>query len=185
MAARAARAETRSGQRPEETEMATTETYVPKPAPGAIIVHSDDIAWTSFPMPGTDFKLLHLDEPNAGATYLLRVGAGEQSVLHKHLGAVEVYTVSGGWRYQEGEMWEGSYAYEPNGVIHEPEQTKDEPLILFIVQRGPIQVLAPDGETHLGLIDNELLYSLAKANGATAHLDRSDEAILDARRAAA
>jgi anti-sigma factor ChrR (cupin superfamily) len=58
-----------------------------------------------------------------GATYLLRVGAGEQSVLHKHLGAVEVYTVSGGWRYQEGEMWEGSYAYEPNGVIHEPEQT--------------------------------------------------------------
>jgi len=157
--------------------------YVPKPQPGAIIVHESDIAWTSFPMPGTDFKLLHLDEANAGATYLLKVGAGESSVLHKHLGGVEVYTVSGGWRYQEGAMRPGSYAFEPNGVIHQPEQTVDEDLVLFIVQRGPIQVLGEDGETHLGLIDNELLYGLAKANGATDHLDRAERDLLDSRAA--
>jgi anti-sigma factor ChrR (cupin superfamily) len=135
--------------------------------PGARMVDTDQIPWTEFPFPGVRFKLLNIDDHNDALTMILYVDAGIQTPIHKHLGAVEVYTISGRWRYQEGEIGPGGYAYEPNGVIHEPESETD--LEMFIVAHGPVMNYDEEGNI-VGIVDNDVLYDLARANNAIGHL---------------
>jgi anti-sigma factor ChrR (cupin superfamily) len=148
------------------SEMTATKVQV-ESRPGGRMVDTATIPWTEFPFPGTRFKLLNINDHNDALTMILRVDRGVQTPIHKHLGAVEVYTIEGNWSYQEGEVGAGGYSYEPNGVIHQPASDTD--LEMFIVAHGPVLNLTDDGDI-AGIIDNDVLYDLAKANNAIGHL---------------
>ncbi|MEM9168811.1 MAG: 2,4'-dihydroxyacetophenone dioxygenase family protein [Pseudomonadota bacterium] len=134
------------------------------------MIRVGDLEWAPFPLEGTFFKPLHLDDDNGRATFLLRVPAGSKADMHKHLAAVEAFVVSGGFSYPgEGSVGAGDYVFEPGGVVHEPAPDDDEDLILFVVAHGPVQGVEPDG-TPGGVIDNDLMYQFAMDAGQHHHL---------------
>jgi 2,4'-dihydroxyacetophenone dioxygenase len=135
--------------------------------PGARMIDTDLIPWTEFPAPGVRFKLLNLDDVNDGLTMLMQVDEGVQMPIHRHLGAVQVFTLAGRWSYDEGEIGPRGYGYEPNGVVHEP--SSQTALELLIVANGPVANLDDDGNI-TAIIDNDVLFDLAKNNKAIGHL---------------
>ena len=140
---------------------------------GSIMINTASIDWVPFPLKGTYFKPLHLDDDAGKATILLRVPVGEAAEIHKHLAAVEAYVVQGGFSYVgEGSVAQGDYIFEPGGMIHEPVAEGDVDLILFVVSHGAIAGLAPDGSV-AGVIDNDLIYEFAKAGNVHHHLKRN------------
>jgi hypothetical protein len=96
--------------------------------------------------------------------------------MHLHMGAVEIYTVRGTWSYQEGTLTAGGYAYEPSGVLHEPDSETE--VELFIVNRGGNLYFDDDGR-FTRWVDAHMLYTLAKANGAAGHLKHLDHLLVD------
>lgn len=140
---------------------------------GSIMVNTEKIPWLPFPLKGTFFKPLHLDDEQGKATILLRVPAGQGAEMHRHLAAVEAYVVQGSFSYEgEGTVRTGDYVYEPGGMVHEPIASGPEDLILFVVSQGPVVGVGQDGGL-LGIIDNDLIYDLAKAGNAHHHLKRN------------
>lgn len=128
--------------------------------------------WSPFPLAGTFFKLLHLDDDQGKATFLLKIPAGNAAEIHKHLAAVEAYVVQGGFSYEgEGTVHAGDYVYEPGGMVHEPAAEGDEDLILFVVAQGPVQGVNPDDSAG-GIIDNDLMFQFATDGGAADHVRR-------------
>lgn len=67
------------------------------------VTNCDSISWTPFPMPGTSFKLLNINETTGATTILLNVSEGAEAPLHRHLGGAEAYNIFGTWAY-EGEV---------------------------------------------------------------------------------
>ncbi|MEV6136690.1 cupin domain-containing protein [Nocardia sp. NPDC051990] len=133
------------------------------------VVNLDNIAWTPFPMPGTAFKLLNINETSGATTILLYVSEGAQAPLHRHLGAAEAYNIFGNWAY-EGEaepIGPNCYVYEPAGVVHLPKQENES--LMFGIFHGPIVGYNDDGSV-AGVITADLLWDLAAANDAIAHL---------------
>lgn len=128
------------------------------------------LAWAPFPLPGTFFKALHLDDPSGRATFILKIPKGCKADAHKHLASVEAYVIQGGFSYPgEGSVTAGDYVWEPQGVIHEPAADGEEDLILFVVAHGPVQGVLADGSAG-GVIDNDLIYEFAQAAGQHGHL---------------
>ncbi|MCG8441303.1 MAG: 2,4'-dihydroxyacetophenone dioxygenase family protein [Caulobacterales bacterium] len=139
---------------------------------GSVMINTGPIPWSPFPLEGTFFKLLHLDDDQGKASFLLKVPAGEAAAVHKHLAAVEAFVVQGGFSYPgEGSVAVGDYVYEPGGMVHEPRAEGEEDLILFVVAQGPVQGVNEDG-TPGGLIDNDLMYQFAVNGGAAGHVKR-------------
>jgi quercetin dioxygenase-like cupin family protein len=137
------------------------------------MINVADLQWAPFPLPGTSFKGLHLDDASGRATFLLKIPAGMKADAHKHLASVEAYVVQGGFSYPgEGTVRAGDYVWEPGGTVHEPEGEGGEDLILFVVAHGAVQGVNPDG-TPGGVIDNDLIYEFAKAAGQHQHLRRA------------
>lgn len=134
------------------------------------MINVDTLDWIDFPMPGTTFKPLHLDDNAGRATFLLRVPAGGYTEPHRHLSSVEAYVVQGGFSYPgEGTVKAGDYVWEPGGVTHTPGSDGDEDLILFVVAHGPVVGVNADGSPG-GVIDNDLIYEFAKAGNQHHHL---------------
>jgi anti-sigma factor ChrR (cupin superfamily) len=139
---------------------------------GSVMINTAAIPWSPFPLNGTFFKLLHLDDDQGKATFLLKIPVGCVAEVHKHLAAVEAFVVQGGFSYPgEGTVRAGDYVYEPGGMVHEPASEGGEDLILFVVAQGPVQGFNPDGSPG-GLIDNDLIYEFAAAGGAAQHVKR-------------
>lgn len=133
------------------------------------VTNCDSISWTPFPMPGTSFKLLNINETTGATTILLYVSEGAEAPLHRHLGGAEAYNIFGTWAY-EGEadpIGPNCYVYEPAGIVHLPKQ-ESESLMLGIFH-GPIVGYDDDGNV-AGINTADLLWDLAEANGAIAHL---------------
>ncbi|HVX20579.1 MAG TPA: cupin domain-containing protein [Acidimicrobiales bacterium] len=138
--------------------------------PGAMLVDVETIPWTPFPMVGTYFRLLRLDEQNGGATVMFKTVAGAPTApLHKHIGHLEIYNLTGHWGYAMGRVGPHHYMYEPAGTIHEPYNETEE-FTMFGVMRGPIAGLDENGVVN-SIVDGETLYQLAKENNAVAHLE--------------
>ncbi|MEQ5843778.1 cupin domain-containing protein [Paraburkholderia acidicola] len=141
---------------------------------GSFFVNPESIPWTSFPFPDTQFRLLNVDFQKGSMTLILRAGPDALTPLHKHIGAAELFVLNGWFSYEEGKGTKGDYVYEAGGVIHVAEAGNGvEALILF---HGPIIGL-DDSYSVTGVIDAEMVYSLAKANGATAHIDKARAAM--------
>ncbi len=134
------------------------------------MINVDTLEWASFPLRGTFFKALHLDDDSGRATFLLKVPAGCKADMHKHLAAVEAFVVQGGFSYPgEGRVRAGDYVFEPGGVAHEPAPEGEQDLILFVVAHGAVQGVEPDGSPG-GVIDNDLIYEFARKAGQHHHL---------------
>ncbi|MGF6995405.1 cupin domain-containing protein [Paraburkholderia sp. GAS32] len=143
---------------------------------GSYFVSPDSIPWTSFPFPDTQFKLLSVNFERGSITLILRAGPKALTPLHKHIGAAELFVLNGWFSYEEGKGTKGDFVYEAGGVIHIAEAGNGvEALIVF---QGPIVGL-DDNHGVTGIIDAELVYALAKANNATAHIDNSLAAMAD------
>jgi len=139
---------------------------------GSAIVRAHKIPWTRLAapgLPGLEYKLLHLDDDRGTATMLMKVDAAQQLDLHKHLGAVEVYVVSGSFYYENGEVFEGEYMFEAGGVSHAPGSR--EGAVIFVVAHGAVQTLDANRKV-VATVDNDFLYELARTNGAVDHLER-------------
>lgn len=133
------------------------------------VTNVDTIPWTPFPMPGTSFKLLNINETSGATTILLYVAENAEAPLHMHVGAAEAYNIFGRWAY-EGEaeaIGPNCYVYEPAGIVHLPKQEAES--LMFGIFHGPIIGYTPDGQV-AGTITADLLYDLAAANNAVAHL---------------
>jgi hypothetical protein len=133
------------------------------------VTDCDTIPWTPFPMPGTSFKLLNINETTGAASILLYVAEDAQAPLHLHVGAAEAYNIFGRWAY-EGEadpIGPNCYVYEPAGIVHLPKQECES--LMFGIFHGPIVGYTEDGQI-AGVITHDLLYDLAAANDAVGHL---------------
>lgn len=145
--------------------------------PGALMLQTEHIPWTPNPDGGPgEFKLLSIDPGSGGWTTLNRFPAGAQVPMHLHMGAVEIYTISGTWSYQEGELHAGGYAYEPSGVLHEPDAESE--VELLIVNRGG-NLYFDDRGRFVKWVDYHMLYTAAAANGAADHLAHLDHLLVE------
>lgn len=147
-----------------------------QPIPGALMLQTHTIPWTPDPDGGPgEFKLLSVDIGSGGWTTLNRFPDDAHIPMHLHMGAVEIYTIRGAWSYQEGELTAGGYAYEPAGVLHEPDAESD--VELFIVNRGGNLYFDDEGR-FTKWVDAHVLYTTAKANGAVEHLRHLDHLLV-------
>ena len=125
------------------------------------------IPWTPWAMPGTDFKLLNVDETSGAFTFLLKVDPGIVAPVHKHIGLAEAFLLEGEFGYGDDRGSAGWYTRELGGVIHKPDSPRG--VTMFAVAHGPIVGYNEDGSI-AGVVDVEWMYAAAAANGAAGHL---------------
>ncbi|MEM8662485.1 MAG: cupin domain-containing protein, partial [Pseudomonadota bacterium] len=90
--------------------------------------------------------------------------------IHKHTGAVEAYVLDGEFGYGDQRGAKGAYTYEAAGSIHQPDSPGGS--LMFAIVHGPIIGYTEDGQVE-GVVDNDLMYELAAANGAADHIVRT------------
>ena len=127
------------------------------------------IPWTEWVMPGTYFKLLNVNDMSSTFTMLLKVDPGNEAPLHHHLGSVEVYVIEGEFGYGDDRGGAGSYSCESAGAMHSP--TSPQGTVMFAVVNGPIVGYADDDSVAV-IVDKDLMYQMAEANGAASHIRR-------------
>lgn len=128
-------------------------------------VNPDDIPWTDWLMPGTQYKLLYCDLTTGIFTILLNVDPGVQASVHWHLGTAMAYILKGGFYYHENDKGNTSNCFtcETGGSVHQPFSPEGCLMLGFMI--GPI---AGYYEDKLVLIaDAKLHYEMAKQNNAT------------------
>ncbi len=120
----------------------------------------DTIKWAPL-AEGIDFRLFYSSPETGRWTVLLRCQPGSAFGRHKHYAAGEYYVVKGRMEYRMGVAEEGTYGYEPLGVIHDhthfPVYTE-----LFFTNYGPVAFIDDDGNV-TSILDNALLEELTAA----------------------
>ena len=117
--------------------------------PVARHVGVDDVPWVVNPSFGAGMRLLRVD-PSSGTTVMHRLlPPGMAAGTHRHVGPVEMWTMSGSWVYLEHGFVNraGSYLHEPVGSVHTLSVPADNPgdtEVLSIVH-GAVEYLDPDG----------------------------------------
>ena len=111
---------------------------------------------------GIDIQLLFSSGETGRWTVLIRGQAGSKFPRHKHYGAGEYFVVKGCMEYRMGSAKEGTYGYEPLGVIHE-ETTFTEYTELYFTNFGPVLFL-DDRDNVVSILDNFFLDSLLPAS---------------------
>ena len=163
-------------QEPLDFEVTRGHMFTDPPVPlvrraGAIVVNLDDIPWTEFPIPGNQFKLLRIDEGSGSFTFYLRTEHDAPLVVHKHVGGSEVFNLRGHWQYEDRPpLGPNTYVYEPTGVIHQPTATAPgEVSEMLVIDHGCFVAYDSAGNVS-AVVDAEVMYDLAAANGAVGHL---------------
>ncbi len=117
--------------------------------PVALHVGVDDVPWVPNPaVPGASMRLLQADIERGLYVTAGRLDAGIEVGIHRHTGAVHMFTLSGAWHYVEHEYVNraGSYLYEPEGSVHTfavlPDQGITETLTVIY---GETEYLDPNG----------------------------------------
>lgn len=157
-----------------ETTIERTEAAATVFDDGSSIVRTASLAWTRWAMPGTWFKLLHLDDEAPSFTILLKVDAGTEAGLHKHFGAAHAFTLEGEWGYEHGTVRAGDYIREAGGVTHAPF-TGPQGTVMFATVKGPLAAVDASGQV-VAVVDNDWHFAAAKANGAAGHVRRGGPA---------
>lgn len=110
-------------------------------------VDSDSLPWAQW-MDTVWVKLLRCDEATGTYVLLGRFGPGTQLPKHRHLGAVNAYTVTGRWRYLEYD-WvasTGDFVHETPGSEHTLVNDFDEDAVVVFTIEGGIVLTGPEGQ---------------------------------------
>lgn len=113
---------------------------------------------------GVHFQPLRLDIENSEWVVLATFAPGARIPLHYHTGAVDAWTISGCWRYQEyadQPQTAGSYLYEPASSVHTlecPESNTEDTVVLFRVSGANVN-FTDDGQFH-SILDAALICQL-------------------------
>jgi 2,4'-dihydroxyacetophenone dioxygenase len=118
-------------------------------APPAIHIGIDEIPWVQNPSVDAKMRLLQVDPASKMSVSHGLMAPGLAVGTHRHLGPVQMWTMSGSWVYREHEYVNraGSYLYEPIGSVHTlyvPE-TNDEPTEVLSIVYGDVEYLDDDG----------------------------------------
>jgi 2,4'-dihydroxyacetophenone dioxygenase len=111
-----------------------------------VFCNADDLPWAPWAMAGAHFKLLHADPGSARFSLLIKLAAGVAAPLHRHVGAVEGYVLSGSFHYHDQPLMiygAGSYLLEREGAVHQP--ISPEGAVMFAVFHGPVEGLDAAG----------------------------------------
>lgn len=117
-------------------------------------VKTYDQPWVEWAMPGTSFKLLNANRETGMFSILIKVDPGNTAPLHKHVGAVEVLILEGGFYYVDDPQIKfnpGDYLLENDDAIHQPESPNGCIMMAFF--HGPLEGVDDDGVTILGRLD--------------------------------
>ncbi len=102
---------------------------------------------------GVHFKPMRLDIENGEWVVLATFAPGARIPLHYHTGAVDAWTISGCWRYQEyadQPQTAGSYLFEPGSSVHTlecPESNTEDTVVLFRVSGANVN-FTDNGKFH-------------------------------------
>ena len=131
------------------------------------------IPWTDWVMEGTWFKLLRINPVTGGFSMILKVNGNNVAPVHGHIGAFEGIMLEGGFGYGEDRGRPGYYAYECGGVVHQPTSDPDG-VTMFAVLHGALAGYHDDGSC-AAVVDAKLMYEMAAANNAAAHIDKPQD----------
>lgn len=97
--------------------------------------------------PGESFKPLRFLSGEGGRVLLLRLDPGTVVPLHRHLGEVHAFNLSGSRKLLEtGEVvGPGAYVYEPAGNVDSWMAVGEEPVVVHIISFGAMEYLDKDG----------------------------------------
>ncbi|MGO3890813.1 MAG: cupin domain-containing protein [Paenalcaligenes sp.] len=144
---------------------------------GGFITRTDFIPWTRLNKPGLEgiqYKILYFDENRGYMVVLNTFDPGVRLAPHRHLGAVEIFMLSGSFFYDNGEVRANDFMLEAGGVTHAPGS--DEGALMLATFHGPLQILDEQGNVQVTVGIDEM-YNLAKEAGAVAHLDRVEHRV--------
>lgn len=135
---------------------------------GSVIARAASLPWTPWALPGSYFKLLHINR-NVGMTVaLIKMDPCEKTPPHHHFGDAIAYVLDGGFSYEHGSINEGEMICEPGGITHEPTIGPKGLVTLTIFFSGLGGV---DGDNRVaGYIGCDEMYEMAAKNNAAAHL---------------
>lgn len=137
-------------------------------------VNPDDIPWTDWLMPGTQFKLLYCNLVSGAFTLILKVDPGTVATPHWHMGNVQAYLLEGGFYYEEDDPgMAGMYTCEVAGAVHTP--IAPDGCVMIAMVEGPIAGYLPDGGLAV-VADARLHYYMARDNDAVGHTQLVDYA---------
>jgi anti-sigma factor ChrR (cupin superfamily) len=132
------------------------------------IIRAEQVPWTEWALPGTEFKLLDYDRNRSYSCILLRISPDAPATIHKHLGAANAYILQGGFSYEHGSVRAGDFLVEAGGISHTPHIHPDGCTLLGFTY-GAVVGLNEDGSV-AGLIDVDWMIDRVKENGAFEHL---------------
>ena len=135
---------------------------------GSVIARPDGLPWTPWALPGSYFKLLHINRAIGMTVALIKMDPCEKTPPHHHFGDAIVYVIEGGFAYEHGSIESGEFICEPGGVTHEPIIGPKGLISLTIFFSGLGGV---DGDNRVaGYVGCDEMYAMAKKNGAVGHL---------------
>lgn len=106
-------------------------------------LHSDDIPWIEF-FDGVKVRILHARPAEDFVVTQIQSSPGAESGLHRHLGPVFGWTVSGHWGHDHNyEYRPGTYIYETPGVIHK-FLAGSEPVDAVFISHGTLEQIDPN-----------------------------------------
>ncbi|MCA8489218.1 cupin domain-containing protein [Burkholderia arboris] len=144
---------------------------------GGFITRSKLIPWTRLDKPGLEgiqYKILNFDENRGYMVVLNTFDPGSRFAPHKHMGAVEIFMLSGSFFYDNGQVFADDFMLEAGGVTHAPGS--DDGALMLAIFHGPLQILDQDGSV-LVTVGIDEMYALAKRNGAVAHLNKTEHRV--------
>lgn len=136
---------------------------------GTYLVRCEEIPWTAVDEYQA-VKLLNFDPASGRFTILYKLEAGRSVPVHKHLGATEFFVLQGTFGYEAGDVGAHGYGFEFPFAVHEPVASKDEDLIMLVMNYGVTQSYNEDGSPGLVSGMNEVI-EICRANNATKHLE--------------
>jgi len=110
-----------------------------------IVMTSDKTPWSAL-APGIEMQIFHAEPATGIWTTKIWMHAGSVLPPHRHDGASEFFILQGEGVHQESGPFEvGTYAFEPEGVLHSPVPAVDD-IVLYMTSYGPGTFLKPNGK---------------------------------------
>lgn len=112
-----------------------------------LLRETDHLPWQEL-RPGFHLRVLHGATDEDTRALLLKLEPGVVVGRHRHGGEVHALTLQGQRRLLDSGqvVGAGGYVYEPPGNEDSWMAIGDEPLVLFVTVRGPIEALDERGE---------------------------------------